>query len=86
MYAMLGSRPDIAYAVGLVSSNSTNPNSEPWTAVKRIFRYLAGTRTLGIVYGGSMMGGGYTDSDWGGDNDRRLTSGYVFLLNGGAIS
>ena len=86
MYAMLGSRPDIAYTVGLVSSFSTNPGNEHWTAVKRIFRYLAGTKALGIVYGTSRICGGLTDSDWGGSNDRRSTSGYVFLLNGGAIS
>ena len=86
MYAMLGTRPDIAYAVGLVSSYSTNPSNEHWTAVKRIFRYLAGTKALGIVYGTSGICGGLTDSDWGGSNDRRSTSGYVFLLNGGAIS
>lgn len=38
MYAMLGSRPDIAYAVSKVSQYSTNPNATHWTAVKRIFR------------------------------------------------
>ena len=30
---------------------------------------------------------GYTDADWGGDVDeRKSTSGYAFLLNGGAIT
>ena len=86
MYAMLGTRPDIAYAVGLVSQFSTNPNSEHWAAVKRIFRYLAGTRGLGIHYGGGNTCGGYSDSNWGGSQDRRSTSGYVFLMNTGAIS
>ena len=37
MYAMLGSRPDIAYAVGTVSKFCMNPNSQHWAAVKRIF-------------------------------------------------
>ena len=86
MYVMLGTRPDIAYAVGIVSQHCTNPNGHHWTAVKRIFRYLAGTRGLGILYGGGARSKGFCDSDWGGSSDRRSTSGYVFMLNGGAIS
>ena len=86
MYAMLGTRPDIAYAVGIVSQHCTNPNGHHWTAVKRIFRYLAGTQELGILYGGGARSKGFCDSDWGGSVDRRSTSGYVFMLNGGAIS
>ena len=86
MYCMLGTRPDIAYAASMVSKYCTNPNSDHWMAVKRIFRYLAGAGGLGITYG--IRGGceGFCDSDWGGSEDRRPTSGYVFLLNGGAIS
>ena len=86
MYVMLGSRPDIAHAVGLVSQFSTNPNSQHWAAVKWIFRYLAGTRGLGILYGKSSNCLGYTDSDWAGSEDRKSTSGYLFVLNGGAVS
>ena len=86
MYAMLATRADIAYAVGLVSQFSTNPNSDHWGAVKRIFRYLAGTQWLGIHYGGGNTCGGYSDSDWAGSQDWRSTSGYVFLMNTGAIS
>ena len=40
MYAMLGTRPDIAYAVSVVSRYGLNPNESHWKAVKRIFRYL----------------------------------------------
>ena len=86
MYAMLGSRPDIAYAVGLVSQFSTNPDNEHWGAVKRIFRYLAGTKGMGILYGSENNCMGYSDSDWGGSDERRSTSGYTFILNGGAVS
>ena len=86
MYAMLGSRPDIAYAVGLVSQFSTNPDNEHWGAVKHIFRYLAGTKGMGILYGSENNCMGYSDSDWGGSDERRSTSGYTFILNGGAVS
>ena len=86
MYAMLGSRPDIAYAIGTVSKFCTNPNSQHWAAVKRIFRYLAGTREIGLTYGTKPSCEGYCDSDWGSSEDRQCTTGYVFILNGGAIS
>ena len=41
MYAMLCIRPDISYAVGMISMYQSNPGH--WKAVKRILRYLKGT-------------------------------------------
>ena len=88
MYAMMCTRPDICYAVGLVSRFQSNPGLEHWKAVKRILRYLKGTASYVLCYGGSdtrLIG--YTDADWGGDPDeRKSTSGYAFLLSGGAVS
>ena len=59
-----------------------------WKAVKRILRYLKGTADYSLCYQGNdlhLMG--YTNADWGGNLDeRKSTSGYVFLLNNGAIS
>ena len=46
MYAMLGSRPEIAYAVSKVSQYCTNPDSTHWTAVKRIFDTSRGHPTV----------------------------------------
>ena len=86
MYAMLGSRPDIAYAVSRVSQYSINPDPTHWTAVKRIFRYLAGTPNRGLCYGLFGSGRGFTDADWGSGEDRKSIGGYTFLLNGAAIS
>ena len=86
MYVMLGTRPDISYAVSKVSQYSTNPNHTHWTAVKRIFRYLAGTPNRGLYYGIQGNGTGYTDADWGSGEDRRSIGGYAFILNGAAIS
>ena len=40
MYAMLCTRPDICFAVGLVSRFQNNPGPAHWKAVKRILRYL----------------------------------------------
>lgn len=52
-----------------------------------MLRYLRGTADLGITYGSSSVAiFGYSDSDLGGDPDRRRsTSGSMFLLNGGAV-
>ena len=88
MYLMVRTRPDIAFAVCKLSTFSNNPTDTHWQALKRIFRYLAGTRHRGIVYGGADAPlTGYTDADWAGDHDSaRSTSGFEFTLNGGAIS
>ena len=39
MYTMIGTRPDIAFAVSAVSQHNNNPGAAPWTAVRRKFRY-----------------------------------------------
>lgn len=88
MYIMLGTRPDIAYAISVVSRYGSNPTNAHWTAVKRIFRYLKATASMRLTYKGSIERlTGYTDSDWAGDHDtRRSTSGFVFTLGSGPIS
>ena len=43
MYAILCTRPDICYVVGLVSRYQYSPGEAHWKAVKRILRYLKGT-------------------------------------------
>lgn len=88
MFAATVSRPDIMYAVSVVSRYLSNPKPVHWSAVKRIFRYLRGTTSLGITYGRSNTElVGYTDSDYAGDSDtRRSTSGYVFKIGGGAVT
>jgi hypothetical protein len=58
--------------------------------VKRIFRYLQGTKTHGIHFARSNDNigfEGYSDADWAGDvSDQKSTSGYLFNLADGAIS
>ena len=88
MYAMLCTRPDICFVVGLVSRYQSNPRREHWKDVKRILRYLKGTMDYHLCYqGSSLCLVGYSDADRGGDLDqRKSTSGFAFLLNKGAIS
>ncbi|PPQ91584.1 hypothetical protein CVT25_012512 [Psilocybe cyanescens] len=87
MYVSLGMRPDITYAVQTVSHFSTKPGLAHWEAVKRIFRYLKGTRDLWLSYGGTLKElTGYVDADGNMAEDHHAISGYAFLLHGGAVS
>jgi hypothetical protein len=66
-----------------------NPNMEHWMAIKRIFRYLQGMLKMKLQFGATPSKEvlGYCDVDWGGDlEDRRSTTGFVFMIGGGAIS
>ena len=87
MYAMLCTRLDICYAVGMVSRFQSNPGPDHWTAVKNILKYLRRTRNYMLVFSGiDLKMTGYTDSDFQADRDsRRSTSGSVFTLNGGSV-
>lgn len=82
-------RPDLMHAVSLVSRYMSTPTELYMRAVKRIMRYLRGTVEFGVFYekGGDEELVGYTDSNYAGDlNDRKCTSGYVFMLGSGAVA
>lgn len=89
LYLSSRTRPDIAYAVSNVAQFSNKPNKQHWTAVKRIMRYLQGTSNFGLLYTKEESNEcvGYSDADWAGNlDDRRSTSGYIFKINGAAVS
>ena len=87
MYATLGTRPDICFAVQTVSRFNSKPGLAHWDAVKRIFRYLKGTKDLWLGYGGVAKElAGYADADGSMAEDRKAISGYAFMVNGGAVS
>ena len=66
---------------------SENPGWIHWEAVKRIFHYLLGTKKLELTYGGEQRGlTGYADVDGSSQDHRRAISGYVFMIDGGAVS
>ncbi|KAM1128224.1 hypothetical protein ACFX15_037517 [Malus domestica] len=89
MYATICTRPDIAFIVGMLGRFQENPGEAHWVAAKKVLRYLQRTKTHMLVYGrtNSLELMGYTDSDLAGDvDDRKSTGGYIFILNGGAVS
>ena len=83
-------RPDIAYAVNRLASYTANPSLQHVGALKRILRYLKGTKDLGIVYKALPLEPNffyrYADASYGNGDDRRSISGYVFLAGNGAIT
>ena len=85
---MVCCRPDLAYAMSVLSKYLDKPTYEHLRAAKYVLRYLRGTTDLTLVYKrGNTEIIGYSDADWAGDLDeRRSTSGYLFTLNGTAIS
>jgi hypothetical protein len=86
---LAATRPDLMYVLSLISRFMNCPTELHMHAVKRVLRYLNGTINLGIMYkrGGNEKLEAYTDSDYAGDlDDRKSTSGYVFMLSSGAVS
>lgn len=89
MYAQVCTRPDLAYIVGVLGRYLSNPGLDHWKAAKRVMRYLYRTKEYMLTYQRSdkLEIVGYTDSDFGGCKDSmKSTSGYVYLLAGGAIT
>ena len=87
MYAAIATRPDIAFAVSMLSQFLDNPGPRHWEAAKRIFRYLQGTKTWVLTLGGQENAlVGYTDADGASQEHRHAISGHVFFINGGAVS
>jgi Reverse transcriptase (RNA-dependent DNA polymerase)/Pol polyprotein, beta-barrel domain/gag-polypeptide of LTR copia-type/GAG-pre-integrase domain len=88
MYAMIGTRPDLAFAVGYLSRHASTPGPEHLTALKRIYRYLVKTAAASLTFDGSKSDilHGFTDSDWAGDPaDRRSITGTLWLLCGAPV-
>jgi hypothetical protein len=88
MYLSVCTRPDISQSVGALARYMSDPKKQHWDAAKALLRYVKGTSCFGIRFGSGAQGLlGYCDADYAGDLDtRRSTTGYVFVLNGGAVS
>lgn len=93
MYLTAG-RPNLMYAVCLVSRYMERPTKVHMVAVKRTLRYVKGTTSLGILYRRRDNRNhseeqliGYSESDYAGHiDDRKSTPGYVYMLGSGVVS
>jgi transposase InsO family protein len=92
IYAMLGTRPDIAFSVGYLCRFMSRPTMEHWMALRRVLSYLITTKDLTLQYGPIDHGGindivGYSDADFASNpQDRKSTTGYLITYYNGAIS
>ncbi|KAE8235854.1 hypothetical protein A4X06_0g9736 [Tilletia controversa] len=89
MWAGMGTRPDIIYAVCRLGRFMANPREEHLAGAKRILRYLKGTSTIGLVYTAERLVQleGFTDADHAKDpSTRRSVSGYAFFVHGNLVS
>lgn len=91
MWAQVATRPDLSFAVGLLTRFQINPRPAHWNALIHVLGYIKGMLEYKITYtknyGESIKPVGYVDVDYRGDLDTRcFTAGYMFIMAGGAIS
>ncbi len=92
LYAAISTRPDIAFAVNKLTQRMQAPTVADAKACDRVFRYLAGTSSLGLLFGRNIHANGvsisaYADADWGSDHtDRRSITGWIAMINGDPVS
>ena len=90
MYLAVTTRPDIAYAAGVLARFNSNPGPYHWMAAKHVLRYLKGTMDYRIAYQPSDSPEPfitYSDADHGGNPDNgKSTGGYVVKIGSRAVS
>jgi len=83
-------RPDTSLAVSKISQFNQDPTVTHNNAAQRTLKYAISTKHYSIKYGGinkPLRIEGYADADWGSNLvDRKSTTGYIFMMNGGPIS
>ena len=86
---LTATRPDILYAVGVLSRFLSCAGEEHLVAAKRVIRYLKGTQSFGVKFTkvDNCRLQGFADSDWAGSvKDMRSTSGFCFTLGSGCFT
>jgi len=92
IYMSTWTRIDIAYAVSVLAAHMSNPSREHHVALKHLLHYLHGTRDRGITYHKYDIHGlnqiyAFVDADYAGDKElRKSRSGYIVMMNSGAVS
>jgi hypothetical protein len=96
LYAATHTRPDIAFAIGLLSRFLHAPGSQHWQAAKHLLRYIKGTAKYGLLFKRTFRTGQglsiqdlliHVDADYAAQADtRKSTTGYVTILAGAAIT
>lgn len=89
MYAMTGTRPDLAAAVSIVSRYLENPKKIHCDLVRHIYQYVKSNLDYKLLFKSESQVPvltGYVDAAYGNREGFRSTSGYAFMLNNSLIS
>jgi len=87
LYLILGTHPDIAFAVTKMLQFAANPSEEHLSKALYICHYLVGTANYLLTYGRSRDGIiAYADADWGSVHTRQSNTGFIVLMSGTAVS
>jgi len=89
MYLMVGTRSDLAFAIGKLSLFVSCYGKEHWAAIKRVLLYVKGSMDKGLVFdkNSSCVLQGFRDAGRAGDHEtRRSTTGFTFIFGGAAVS
>ena len=89
MYAQVCTRPDIAFVVGMLGRYLSNLGSQHLKAAKKVLRYFQGTKDLMLTYRrtNKLDVVGFCDADFVGCiDDKKSTTGYIFVMAGGVVS
>lgn len=91
LYLAVNTRPDITASVNILSQHNKQPTQADWNEVKRVCRYLKGTKDYQLILGNQQESTseleGYADADWAENReDRKSNSGYIFKFMGATVS
>jgi hypothetical protein len=91
MYSMLETRPNLAYTIAALGRHTASPGDEHLRALDRAFQYLQATSDRCLFFQQETQDGtrlhGYVNTDWASNvNNRKSTSGFIFMLAGRVIS
>ena len=89
MYAQVCKRSDIAFVVAMLGRYLSNHGSQHWKAAKKVLRYLQGTKDLMLTDQRTNILDvvGFCDANFTGCiDDKKSTTGYIFMMVGGVVS
>ncbi|MEY5045629.1 MAG: hypothetical protein RL713_854, partial [Bacteroidota bacterium] len=89
MYAMLGTRPDLACAISVVSQFLDRPKPVHVKLVQRILQYIKVNQDMKLIYGSGndvFNVVGYCDASYANETQYHSRSGFGFMLGGSLIS
>ena len=89
MYAQVCTHPNIAFVVGVLGRYLSDPSQSHWKTAKKVLRYLQGNKDLMLTYRctDTLEVVGFSDSDYVVCmDDKKSTSGYIFMMTEGAVS